>query len=49
MALINCPECNKKISDTAEKCIGCGISLKLKKTTTKKIKILCSQVLKTSL
>ena len=38
MALINCPECNKKISDTAEKCIGCGISLKLKKTTTKKIK-----------
>ena len=38
MALINCPKCNKKISDTAEKCIGCGHSLKLKKTTTKKMK-----------
>ena len=24
MALINCPECNKQISDTALKCIGCG-------------------------
>ncbi len=24
MALINCPECNKKISDKAEICIGCG-------------------------
>ena len=38
MALINCPKCDKKISDTAEKCIGCGNSLKLKKTTTKKMK-----------
>jgi hypothetical protein len=24
MALINCPECNKKISDKSEECIGCG-------------------------
>ncbi len=24
MALINCPECNKKRSDKAEICIGCG-------------------------
>ncbi|MDA7578809.1 zinc ribbon domain-containing protein [Flavobacteriales bacterium] len=30
MALINCPKCDKKISDTADKCIGCGHSLKLK-------------------
>ena len=24
MALINCPECNKQISDKAEICVGCG-------------------------
>lgn len=24
MALINCPECNKEISDTAASCLGCG-------------------------
>ncbi|CAH0532796.1 hypothetical protein VST7929_00643 [Vibrio stylophorae] len=24
MALINCPECNKEISDTADHCIHCG-------------------------
>lgn len=24
MALINCPDCNKKISDSAFKCIHCG-------------------------
>ena len=24
MALINCPECNKQISDLAEICLGCG-------------------------
>lgn len=24
MALINCPECNKQISDKAEKCPDCG-------------------------
>lgn len=27
MALINCPECNKEISDTSEKCIYCGYTL----------------------
>ena len=36
MALINCPKCDKKISDTAENCIGYGYSLKLTKMTTKK-------------
>jgi predicted amidophosphoribosyltransferase len=24
MALINCPECNKQISDKANICVGCG-------------------------
>ena len=28
MALINCPECNKEISDTAKSCIHCGYVLK---------------------
>ena len=27
MALINCPECNKEISDKAEYCINCGYKL----------------------
>ena len=27
MALINCPECNKEISDKAECCINCGYKL----------------------
>ena len=27
MALINCPECNKEISDQSEKCIYCGYPL----------------------
>lgn len=27
MALINCPECNKEISDKAETCINCGYKL----------------------
>ena len=27
MALINCPECNKEISSTCEKCIHCGYTL----------------------
>ena len=27
MALINCPECNKEISDKAEVCINCGYKL----------------------
>ena len=28
MALVNCPECKKPISDTTDKCIGCGAELK---------------------
>jgi antitoxin component YwqK of YwqJK toxin-antitoxin module len=31
MALINCSECNKEISDTSEKCIGCGFPIKVSK------------------
>ena len=27
MALINCPECQKEISDSSQNCIGCGKSL----------------------
>ena len=27
MALISCPECNQKISDTSDKCIHCGYVL----------------------
>lgn len=38
MALINCSECNKKISDKSEKCIGCGapieVSILIKKNIT---------------
>jgi RNA polymerase subunit RPABC4/transcription elongation factor Spt4 len=26
MALVNCPECNKQISDTADSCPDCGYS-----------------------
>lgn len=28
MALINCPECGKEISDKAQSCINCGLPLK---------------------
>ena len=36
MALLNCPECNKEISDKSEQCIGCGIPNKfLKKNESK--------------
>ena len=35
MALINCPKCDKKISDTADKCIGCGHSFKTEKIISK--------------
>lgn len=31
MALIDCPECGKKISDQSDKCIHCGFPLKSKK------------------
>ncbi len=27
MALINCPECNKEVSDQSDKCISCGYPL----------------------
>ena len=27
MALINCPECEKEVSDTAKKCLHCGYRL----------------------
>lgn len=30
MALINCPECNKEISDTAKSCPNCGYELPTK-------------------
>ena len=30
MALINCPECNKQVSDKAETCPHCGFRLKEK-------------------
>ncbi len=32
MALINCPECGKEISDTAKVCINCGYKLQRKKS-----------------
>lgn len=32
MALINCPECNKQISDKAEMCPNCGFKLEHKET-----------------
>jgi len=28
MALINCPECEKEVSDSAKKCLHCGYRLK---------------------
>ncbi|MDE6568443.1 MAG: hypothetical protein K2K70_12025 [Lachnospiraceae bacterium] len=33
MAIINCPECNKEISDTVKNCPGCGYRLKKKKNS----------------
>ena len=38
MALINCPECNQSISDTAKKCPNCGYALK--KTDVKKLMLI---------
>lgn len=35
MAMINCPECGKEISDKAKKCVHCGKILIEKKTATK--------------
>lgn len=28
MALVNCPECEVQVSDTALKCIGCGFQIR---------------------
>ena len=33
MALINCPECNKKISNSAKNCPNCGYKLKKNKNS----------------
>jgi uncharacterized membrane protein YvbJ len=33
MSLINCTECNRKISDKADSCPGCGIAINNSKTT----------------
>lgn len=35
MALINCPECNKEVSDKAEVCIHCGYPLRIDSYTLK--------------
>lgn len=43
MALINCPECGKEISDTAKKCIHCGYALT--KSTKKKKKLIIGGIL----
>lgn len=34
MALINCPECNREISDNAKSCPHCGYSIKKEQTKT---------------
>ena len=34
MSLVNCPECNKEISDKAEACIGCGYPIASSDNTT---------------
>lgn len=46
MALINCPECGKEVSDEANKCIHCGYTLKTIKTNEKRnyIIMLCCLV-----
>ena len=32
MALINCPECSKEVSNTCRNCIHCGYSLQISST-----------------
>ena len=32
MALINCKECGKEVSDTSKRCIHCGAKIKKEKT-----------------
>ena len=31
MALINCPDCNKEVSENAQTCIGCGAPIAAKR------------------
>ncbi len=38
MALINCPECGKEVSDTAKKCPNCGYALKKSQIANPKVK-----------
>ena len=33
MAIVNCPDCNKEVSDTALKCPSCGVQLRKAKRT----------------
>lgn len=45
MALINCPECNKEISDQVKNCPNCGYPLKKKESRTgKKVIVLVSVI-----
>ena len=44
MAIINCPECGKEISDSSEKCIHCGYPLKKKKSNGGNVKIIIAAV-----
>lgn len=39
MALIECPECGKEISDTADVCVNCGYLIKTKRKYNKKLLI----------
>lgn len=41
MALINCPECGKEISDSAEKCIHCGYEITMIHMVS--IKLVCEK------
>lgn len=40
MSLINCPECQKEISDSAVTCINCGYKLKVISHKSKKVLII---------
>ncbi|MCB2292427.1 zinc ribbon domain-containing protein [Clostridium algoriphilum] len=42
MALINCPECEKEISDTTKQCPNCGFKRKKPKKTIKQKKLIIS-------
>ena len=45
MALINCPECGREISDTVKQCPNCGFILKVKKKRSKMSKIIASVII----